>query len=73
MADWCCIVAAMSFNITVTVADGEPTVAVSGDVKDGKYAVSGHEDRSQVYLGITQSDSDDRPIVSVHGTRYREV
>lgn len=63
----------MSFNITVTVADGEPTVTSSGDVKDGQYAVSGHEDRSQVYIGVTQSGPDGRSIIGANATSYREV
>lgn len=37
----------MTWSVTVTVEDGTPRVALSGDVKDGVYSVAGHHNAEQ--------------------------
>lgn len=73
MPDWPCIVTAMSFNLTVTVKDGQPSVTASGDVKDGQYDVHGHEDRDTRTLGVAQRGPDGRYVSQVSHTVHKEV
>lgn len=73
MADWRCIVGAMSFTITVTVRDGLPSVTASGDVRDGEYTVNGHEDRETRTLGLVQRGPDGRYVTQVSNVHHKEV
>lgn len=62
----------MSYSLTVAVVDGMPSVTHSGDVPDGTFTVSGHEDDKARNLGVTRQGTDGRYIESASHTHYKE-
>ena len=48
----------MSYQITVEVKDGVPVVAsyTPGQVPEGRFTLSGHEDGSWLSIGVTRYD-----------------
>ena len=50
----------MSYQITVTVKDGELSTSRSGDVPEGEHIIVGHEDDSQRSLSVTRRQPDGR-------------
>lgn len=57
----------------VKVTDGTAVTDLSGDVPDGTYVVSGHEDERQRTLGVTRQGTDGRYAEAASHTHYKEA
>lgn len=62
----------MSYTISVRTEDGQASVQVSGEVPDGVFTVSGHEDDSQRQLSVTRQGLDGRYVATAGHTHYKE-
>lgn len=67
------IVTSMSFSVNVTSKAGEVTVTTSGDVPDGIFGVSGHEDSAQRSLSVTHRSPDGRYVQNATSVHYKET
>ena len=63
----------MSYAITVTVKLGTAVVTTSGEVPDGEFAISGHEDDSQRSLNLTHRGADGRYLQSSSAVHHKEI
>lgn len=63
----------MSYSITVKAVGGELTVTSSGQVPDGEHQVSGHEDATQVNVGVTRKAVDGKSVIQASAWRPQEV
>lgn len=61
----------MSYNITVTSHLGESVVSTSGEVPDGEFVISGHEDDSQRTLGVTRRGADGRYVQQANAVHHK--
>lgn len=73
MPDWPVIVTAMSFNLTVTVREGKPSVTASGDVPEGEFIIHGHDDSQHRQFGVTHRGPDGRYVAAANSDHYKEV
>lgn len=62
----------MSYNLTVTVKGSEAAVTMSGDVPEGEFVISGHEDSHQRNLTLTQRAANGQYVAAAHATHYKE-
>lgn len=62
----------MSFSIDVRVTDGTAEVTTSGDVPNGHFTISGHEDSGQRTLALSRRDADGRYVQNVSGVHYKD-
>lgn len=63
----------MSYSLKVAVADGVATVETTGEVPDGTFVVSGHEDDNSRQLGVTRQGVDGRYVEAASHTHYKET
>lgn len=63
----------MSYNMAITVKDGQASVVLSGDVPDGHYDVHGHEDQAQRSFGVARKGLDGRYVQAASSTHYKEA
>lgn len=63
----------MSFNVTVTVKDGQPSVTASGDVPDGEYTIHGHDDPQHRTFRVTPRSPAGRYVAVASSDHYKEV
>lgn len=61
----------MSFNITVTSHLGESAVSTSGEVPDGEFVISGHEDSELRSLGVTRRGADGRYVQQANTVHHK--
>lgn len=52
----------MSYSVTVTMRDGQPTVEVEGELPEGSLTVVGHRTRDHVWVEVTQRDAEGRYV-----------
>lgn len=62
----------MSFQITVAVKAGHVTPGISGEVPDGEFIVSGHEDASQRSLSVVRRGVDGRYVQQASAVHHKE-
>lgn len=62
----------MSYSITVKAAGGQLTVEHSGEVPDGTYIISGHEDEHGHTMGVTRSDAEGHQVAHASAHHSRE-
>lgn len=62
----------MSYSVNVRVHLGEATVTATGDVPDGEFTVTGHEDDSRRMLSVARRDADGRYAQQAGSVHYKE-
>lgn len=62
----------MSYVVSVRVQGGQATAALSGDVPDGEYQISGHDDAHQRALSVVRRTPDGRYAEQAGHTHYKE-
>ncbi len=56
----------MSYSLRITVTGGQPAIeAAGGQISDGKFLLSGHEDPENVRVQLTRLDAEGRSLVTV--------
>lgn len=61
----------MSYTITVAVEDGTVAATMGGEVPEGEFVISGHEDDSQRTLAVTRRGPDGRYVGTASHVHYK--
>ena len=62
----------MSFNITVVAGQGTAAVSTSGEVPDGEFMITGHEDDQSRSMGLTRRGPDGRYVQQATAVHHKE-